>query len=98
MTMIEFVIASKVKPVVLYEQMAEECIELAHACQKKARILRGENPTPVTSEEADDMVLEEFTDVTLVAGLLQLKPSNIQLRDKLLRWRDRLEDDNRDFK
>ena len=98
MTMIEFVIASKVKPVVLYEQMAEECIELAHACQKKARILRGENPTPVTSEEADDMVLEEFTDVMLVAGLLQLKPSNIQLRDKLLRWRDRLEDDNRDFK
>ena len=29
------------------EQTAEECAELAHACLKMARKLRGENPTPV---------------------------------------------------
>ena len=34
----------------MYEQLAEEANELAHAAQKMARIQRGENPTPVTDE------------------------------------------------
>ncbi len=32
----------------VYEQLAEECSELAKAALKMARILRNENPTPVT--------------------------------------------------
>lgn len=35
----------------LLEQTAEECTELAHACLKEARRLRGENPTPKTTPE-----------------------------------------------
>ena len=38
---------------VLYEQLAEECNELAQACLKKARKLRGENYTPKTIEEKE---------------------------------------------
>lgn len=34
----------------MYEMLAEEATELAHAAQKMARILRGEKPTPVTEE------------------------------------------------
>lgn len=47
----------------MYEQMAEECIELAKAVLKTARVLRGENPTPVTEDEAWAMVLEDAADV-----------------------------------
>ena len=59
----------------MYESLAEECIELAQAAQKMARVIRGENPTPVTEEEADDMVREEFTDVISCAIGLDLEVS-----------------------
>lgn len=36
----------------MLEQLAEECTELAKAALKMARIIRNENPTPVTEEEA----------------------------------------------
>lgn len=47
----------------MYEQLAEECTELAKAALKMARVLRKENPTPVTEDEASAMVLEEAADV-----------------------------------
>lgn len=47
----------------MLEQLAEECMELGKAALKKARVIRGENPTPVTAEKADenlmDAVMEE---------------------------------------
>ena len=49
----------------MYEQLAEECAELGQAALKMARILRGENPTPVTEDEASAMVLEEAADVLI---------------------------------
>lgn len=36
----------------MLEQLAEECTELAKAALKMARIIRKENPTPVTEKEA----------------------------------------------
>lgn len=47
----------------MYESLAEECAELAKAALKAARVIRGENPTPVSFTEAEQQVLEEFTDV-----------------------------------
>ena len=47
----------------MYEQLAEECAELGQAALKMARVLRKENPTPVTEDEASAMVLEEAADV-----------------------------------
>lgn len=74
----------------LYEQLAEECCELAHACQKKARKLRGENPTPMEMADIDANVVEEYTDVQLVAGLLNLDVDILMYWDKYDRWRERL--------
>ena len=59
----------------MYESMAEECVELAQAALKVARTLRGENPTPISTNEACDMVREEFTDVINCAIGLGLEVS-----------------------
>ena len=48
-----------------FEQLAEECSELAHACLKMARVLRGENPTPVMPSDAQEAVIHEIADVAL---------------------------------
>ena len=42
----------------MLEQLAEECTELAKAALKMARIIRKENPTPVTEKEAIDNIQE----------------------------------------
>ena len=49
----------------MLEQLAEECSELAQAALKKARILRRENPSPVTEEMANANLEEETADVLL---------------------------------
>ena len=56
-------IAKEVGVAALYENLAEEAIELAHAALKTARALRNENPTPITTNEANNHVLEELQDV-----------------------------------
>lgn len=74
----------------LYEQLAEECCELAHACLKKARKLRGESPTPMEMEEIDANVSEEYTDVHLVSELLNLRIDIPLYWEKYDRWCRRL--------
>lgn len=74
----------------LYEQLAEECVELAHACQKKARKLRDENPTPMKTDEIDKNVVEEYTDVRLVAHLLNIDVDAQLYWEKSERWTERL--------
>lgn len=56
----------------MYEQLAEECSELGKAALKLARVLRGENPTPLTEEAARAKVIEECTDVAQITGELDL--------------------------
>ena len=83
-------IKDRLSEAALYEQLAEECCELAHACQKKARFLRGENPTPLTINDIDEMVDEEYTDVFLVTTLLGLSVDSCNYYKKIDRWADRL--------
>lgn len=59
-------IAKEVGVAALYENLAEEAIELAHAALKTARALRNENPTPITTNEANNHVLKELQDVYLL--------------------------------
>lgn len=47
----------------MLEQLAEECAELGQAALKMARVLRKENPTPVTEAEARKAIIEEMADV-----------------------------------
>lgn len=56
----------------MLEQAAEECTELAKALLKLSRIIRGENPTPVTEKEARENIAEEYADVELCAYELGL--------------------------
>ena len=53
------------------EQTAEECAELAHACLKEARRLRGENPTPKTTPECWMAISQEMTDEQICLEMLE---------------------------
>lgn len=74
----------------LYEQLAEECSELSQAALKKARKLRGENPTPKTTFEIDCNIIEEITDIRLCLLVLDLDVSAKLMAQKLVRWTKRL--------
>lgn len=52
------------------EQTAEECGELAQACLKLARKLRGENPTPAGMDELLSNLMEEMADVKVCLSVL----------------------------
>lgn len=73
----------------LYEQLAEECSELAQACLKKARKLRDENYTPKTMEEIDANLEEEYTDVTLAANACNIVVNWHIEHIKACRWIER---------
>ena len=77
-------------PIAMHLQLAEEAVELSNALIKYVRVIEGVNPTPVTYEEAKAKVLEEFTDLCLVADVIRLEP-NKGIRDyKTDRWCNRL--------
>lgn len=74
----------------IYEQLAEECSELAKAALKKARKLRGENPTPLFNNEIDAAITEEFSDVMLCCEILGLYSDERTMESKLSRWCNRI--------
>lgn len=74
------------------EQFAEECVELAHALLKYARALRGQNPTPVTMEEAWGNCKNEFSDVLVCADVVGLQPELKLMWEKRQRWIERLQE------
>ena len=76
----------------MLEQTAEECAELAHACLKLARILRGENPTPADFETVTNNLTEEWTDLTICATELKLMADEDIIKRKLGRFNKRLEE------
>lgn len=73
----------------MYEQLAEECAELGKAALKMARIIRNENPTPVTATEAQDAIIEELTDVEICAVELGYYPSSTIAKRKQERFKAR---------
>lgn len=83
------------EPAVL-EMVAEESVELAKACLKLSRILRGENPTPVPETIAAERVMEEAADVN--AAMIVLSSAEWYSEDKVLdiwwkkteRWKERI--------
>lgn len=91
-------INKRVPTAAMYEQLAEECVELAHASLKMARHLRNENPTPMTEDHIKSNLIEEASDVHLVSRILDIKP-DVQVVDaKLARWYDRLMDAEQEAK
>lgn len=74
----------------MFEQLAEECSELAQAALKAARKLRGENPTPKSRAEIGRALIEEYTDVTICAEELGLKADPVIAAEKYIRWQQRI--------
>ena len=76
------------------EQLAEECAELGKAALKMARIIRGENPTPVTMAEARENLLEELIDVCTCIDVCDFRADAKQFDRmfslKLDRWKQRI--------
>lgn len=75
----------------MYELLAEESAELAKAALKMARVLRQENPTPVTLIEAESMVREEWTDVIQCAEEINIMIDLDQIEAKQKRFFERWE-------
>lgn len=81
------------------EQCGEESTELAQACLKMARKLRGENPTPKTIEELSSSLVDEMADVLVCIDILL--DNNVvsnqdvmhRMLDKHIRWTTRLEEE-----
>ena len=75
------------------EQLAEEAAELAHAALKLARILRGENPTPVGEAEARERLTEEVADVMVTVDSLMdtrmLRDIGTHCTEEKDRWEQR---------
>lgn len=80
----------------LLEGCAEECAELAQACLKLARKLRGDNPTPANEKEIIANISEEMADVlvcmdTLVeSGLISAEGLDSTKLYKINRWYNRI--------
>lgn len=74
----------------LYEQLAEECTELAHASLKAARILRGESPTPVRLADALKNVDSEFHDLITVSCIMDMDVRDAEIRKRAERWAERI--------
>lgn len=78
------------------EQLAEECAELSHAALKLARVIRQENPTPVTREDAYAALHEEGNDVLLCLAVLAegkyFRYDTIAQKSKAARWMQRIKE------
>lgn len=71
--------------------LAEEAVELSQAALKLARAEKlVKHPTPVSEEQAIKDLKEEYTDVLLCIGVLDLEVDQVLLRKKTLRWAKRL--------
>lgn len=76
----------------IYDQLAEECIEMAHACHKMSRYIRETNPTPLTEDEIYSKLDEELTDIYVCLDALSVRPAiNEELAAfKAERWANRI--------
>lgn len=77
-------------------QLAEEATELAHAALKLRRAYTGDNPTPVSTYDAFEQLLEEVADVVTCLDTLEIYGHQERHRvasmaeTKMSRWATRL--------
>lgn len=91
------IVETKLDRRTLYEQLAEECSELAQAALKCIRAEKlSNNVTPAFAHEAYANLFEEIDDVLIVLYCLGIKVSTSDISDspKWKRWAERLENEN----
>ena len=92
------VVREYLDPEELLTQLAEEATELAKAALKLRRAYSGINPTPVTSKDAFEDLMEEIADVANCLTVLGFDRSIDRMRvarigqEKMARWANRLEE------
>ena len=80
-----------------YEGLAEECCELAQAALKVIRAADGENPTPVSFEDATEKIKEEAGDVMMYLELLRYLPrGTTKDNPKWNRWAKRIRENGKE--
>lgn len=88
------IIISEMSEPAMLEQLAEECAELGHAALKMARIVRGDNPSPVSKTTAYNNLREEIADVNVCVGLVSSMynmQNTFKIEDgKIIRWANRI--------
>lgn len=83
---------NKIGEAACLETLAEECSELAQAALKKARKIRGENPTPKSMEKINENLIEEVSDVQTCLYMLCLHEDLDIMQSKLDRCNERLKE------
>lgn len=81
-------------------QLAEEAAELGQAAMKLRRARTGDNPTPVTREQAERNLVEEVFDLEMVLTAIGFYEDygcrsgerKLHFIRKFKRWAERLED------
>jgi len=76
----------------LFEGIAEEAAELAKAALKVARVMRKENPTPVTLDDAAREVVLEYTDLRIYIDILRIYADGDVYDEKKQRFIERLKE------
>ena len=76
----------------LFEGVAEEAAELAKAALKVARVMRKENPTPVTLDDAAREVVLEYTDLRIYIDILRIYADGDVYDEKKQRFIERLKE------
>lgn len=90
-------IANNISELVVLMALAEEASELSKAAMKYARA-KGllDNPTPISVEQAEADLIEEYNDLLICVGVLNKMPSlticvDVDLRKrKCRRWAERI--------
>lgn len=87
------------------QQIIEEASELERAARKYLRFINGESMVYINGVRADrnsevdtqcllDKIEEELSDVVLACDVANFRPSQSVMREKLSRWRVRLEENS----
>lgn len=87
------------------QQIIEEASELERAARKYLRFINGEGMVYIDGRKADkdsdidaqrllDKIEEELSDVVLACDVANFRPSQSTMREKLSRWRMRLEENS----
>lgn len=84
-------IRDSLPPAAVFEQLAEECVELAHCAQKQARLMRGENPTDADMVELVKEMDEEVADVLVCFDVAGLNANPNLMQAKMVRWTSRID-------
>ena len=74
----------------ILDQLAEEAAELSQAALKLKRAMKRTNPTAVSLMDANNNLIEEYSDVCNVANVMGISADHDICKAKMQRWANRI--------